>query len=121
QYASRNEDFDAAQTELDDLRDKLKKIGEVNLTAIQEYEELNQRYEFLTKQQQDLVSAMESLRKVIDRINRICNRRFRETYEAVNERFKKVFPVLFGGGEAELMLIENQENPGEPGVEIMAR
>jgi chromosome segregation protein len=61
------------------------------------------------------------LRKVIDRINRICNRRFRETYEAVNERFKKVFPVLFGGGEAELMLVENAENPGEPGIEIMAR
>jgi len=126
-YASRIEDqnlpteIDIAQTELDDLRDKLKKIGEVNLTAIQEYEELSTRYEFLTKQQQDLISAMESLRKVIDRINRICNRRFRETFEAVNERFRKVFPVLFGGGEAELILVENAENPGEPGVEIMAR
>jgi chromosome segregation protein len=120
-HASREEDFDGAQVELADLRDKLKKIGEVNLTAIQEYEELSTRYDFLTKQQQDLVNAMDSLRKVIDRINRICNRRFRETYEAVNERFKKVFPVLFGGGEADLTLVENPENPGEPGVEIMAR
>src|SRR6202012_2236802 len=74
-----------AQAHLDEFRDKLKKIGEVNLTAIQEYEELSTRYEFLTKQQQDLVNAMDSLRKVIDRINRICNRRFRDTYEAVNE------------------------------------
>jgi chromosome segregation protein len=121
QYANREENFELAQEELTDLRDKLKKIGEVNLTAIQEYEELSTRYDFLTKQQQDLISAMESLRKVIDRINRICNRRFRETYEAVNERFKKVFPVLFGGGEAELTLVENAENPGEPGIEIMAR
>ena len=111
-HAARSEDPSAAQTELDDLRDKIKKIGEVNLTAIQEYEELRTRYEFLSKQQQDLISAMDSLRKVIDRINRICNRRFRETYEAVNERFKKVFPVLFGGGQAELLLVENHENPG---------
>lgn len=120
QYAAKEGDLEQNQLALDDLRDKLKKIGEVNLTAIQEYEQLTQRYEFLTKQQQDLVSAMDSLRKVIDRINRICNRRFRETYEAVNERFKKVFPVLFGGGEAQLILIENPE-AGEPGVEIMAR
>jgi len=121
QFANREGDLIQAQTDLDDLRDKLKKIGEVNLTAIQEYEELTQRYEFLTKQQQDLLSAMDSLRKVIDRINRICNRRFRDTFEAVNERFKKVFPVLFGGGEAQLILVENADNPGEPGVEIMAR
>jgi len=124
QYAQNpagDENFHLAQEELNDLRDKLKKIGEVNLTAIQEYEELSTRYDFLSKQQQDLINAMESLRKVIDRINRICNRRFRDTYEAVNERFKKVFPVLFGGGEAELILVENPENPGEPGIEIMAR
>lgn len=120
QYAGREGNLDEAQITLDDLRDKIKKIGEVNLTAIQEYEELSQRYEFLTKQQQDLLGAMESLRKVIDRINRICHRRFRETFEAVNERFKKVFPVLFGGGEAQLMLLEDPES-GEPGVEIMAR
>ncbi|MCC6277441.1 MAG: chromosome segregation protein SMC [Oligoflexia bacterium] len=121
QYANREGDLAQAQIDLDDFRDKIKKIGEVNLTAIQEYEELTQRYEFLTQQQQDLLSAMDSLRKVIDRINRICNRRFRETFEAVNERFKKVFPVLFGGGEASLMLVETGEGDQEPGVEIMAR
>ncbi|MBK9295124.1 MAG: chromosome segregation protein SMC [Oligoflexia bacterium] len=120
QFANREGNLEEAQATLDDLRDKIKKIGEVNLTAIQEYEELSTRYEFLTKQQQDLLGAIESLRKVIDRINRICHRRFRETFEAVNERFKKVFPVLFGGGEAQLILLEDPES-GEPGVEIMAR
>jgi chromosome segregation protein len=120
-FENREGDFENAAVELEDLRDKIKKIGEVNLTAIQEYEELTSRYEFLTKQQQDLISAMDSLRKVIDRINRICNRRFRDTFEAVNERFKKVFPVLFGGGEAQLLLVETPDGAGEPGVEIMAR
>jgi chromosome segregation protein len=124
QYQNRATDEQSliqAQLELDDFREKIKKIGEVNLTAIQEYEELSKRFEFLTTQQQDLLGAMESLRKVIDRINRICHRRFRDTFEAVNERFKKVFPVLFGGGEAQLILVENPEHAGDPGVEIMAR
>jgi chromosome segregation protein len=120
-FENREGDLQLAASELEELRDKIKKIGEVNLTAIQEYEELTNRYEFLTKQQQDLLGAMDSLRKVIDRINRICNRRFRETFEAVNERFKKVFPVLFGGGEAQLILVESPDAQGEPGVEIMAR
>ncbi len=124
QYQDRAADDNSLQNaaaELEDLKDKIKKIGEVNLTAIQEFEELTKRYEFLTTQQQDLLGAMDSLRKVIDRINRICHRRFRDTFEAVNERFKKVFPVLFGGGEAQLILTESPDSHGDPGVEIMAR
>jgi len=117
---NREGDLKQAALDFEEAREKIKKIGEVNLTAIQEYEELSGRYEFLTKQQQDLNDAMESLRKVIDRINRICARRFRETFEMVNERFKQVFPVLFGGGEAYLTLIETEES-NEPGVEIIAR
>jgi chromosome segregation protein len=57
---------------------------------------------------------------VIDRINRICSRRFKETFEQVNERFTKVFPVLFGGGEARLILVEDAEND-EMGIDIVAR
>jgi chromosome segregation protein len=96
------------------------KIGEVNLSAIEEFDEISNRHEFLSKQYTDLIDAKEQLRKVIDRINRICTRRFKETYEAVNERFQKVFPVLFGGGEAKLILIEDPEK-GEMGLDIMAR
>lgn len=121
EYVARPADIPALQSELDELRDKANKIGEVNLTAIQEYEEVSKRYEFLTQQQQDLISSMESLRKVIDRINRICNRRFRDTFEMVNERFKKVFPVLFGGGEAQLNIVEDPLGEKDPGVEIMAK
>lgn len=121
QYANREGDLEKAEKELNDYKAKINRIGEVNLTAIQEYEELSDRYEFLTKQQADLVNSMESLRKVIDRINRICQRRFRDTFAAVNDRFKKVFPVLFGGGMAELILIEEADGGGDPGVEIMAR
>lgn len=119
-YAGREGDFLEADAQLKDLREKLSKIGEVNLSAIEEYEETAQRYEFLTKQHADLTEAKEQLRKVIDRINRICSKRFKETFDLVNDRFTRVFPVLFGGGEANLTLIENEEK-GEAGIEIMAR
>lgn len=119
-YADREGDFAAADSELKDLREKLGRIGEVNLSAIEEYEETAQRYEFLTKQHADLTEAKEQLRKVIDRINRICSKRFKETFDLVNDRFTRVFPVLFGGGEAWLELVEETEKT-EAGIEIIAR
>lgn len=108
------------EAEVNELKDKVKRIGEVNLAAINEYDELVERYNFLSKQYADLEEAKNHLRKVIDRINRICSRKFRDTFEQVNERFKQVFPVLFGGGEAALILIENPEED-EPGIDIMAK
>ncbi len=113
-------DLGSAETELKDLRDRLGRMGDVNLAAIEEFEETKNRYEFLTKQQTDLIEAKEQLRKVIDRINRICTRRFKETFDLVNERFTKVFPVLFGGGEARLEIHEDVEK-AELGIEIIAR
>lgn len=119
-YRNREGDVEAAETSLKELRDKVARIGDVNLSAIEEYDEVATRYEFLSKQQEDLVEAKEQLKKVIDRINRICSKRFRETFEQVNERFTKVFPVLFGGGEANLILVEDPEK-GEMGIDINAK
>jgi chromosome segregation protein len=119
-YRNREGDISLAEGEIAELREKIARIGEVNLSAIEEYDELEQRYSFLNQQHEDLINAKEQLRKVIDRINRICSRRFKETFEAVNERFTKVFPVLFGGGEARLVLIEDTEK-GEMGIDIVAK
>ncbi|MFV3410087.1 chromosome segregation protein SMC [Bdellovibrio bacteriovorus] len=119
-YVNREGDFLEADAQLKDLREKLAKIGEVNLSAIEEYEETAQRYEFLTKQHADLTEAKDQLRKVIERINKICSKRFKETFELVNDRFTRVFPVLFGGGEAWLELVEETEK-NEAGIEIIAR
>ncbi len=119
-HLSKEGDPSQAESQLKELRDKLGKIGEVNLSAIEEYEETAKRYEFLVQQQADLNEAKEQLRKVIDRINRICSKRFKETFDLVNDRFQRVFPVLFGGGEARLELIEDVEK-GEMGIEIIAK
>ncbi len=119
-YRDREGDVAEAEASLKDLREKVARIGDVNLSAIEEYDEVAKRYEFLSKQQNDLVEAKEQLKKVIDRINRICSKRFKETFEQVNERFTKVFPVLFGGGEANLILVEDPEK-GEMGIDIVAK
>lgn len=119
-YADREGDTKEAEVSLKDLREKIGRIGDVNLSAIEEYDDVAKRYEFLSKQQTELIEAKEQLKKVIDRINRICSKRFKETFEQVNERFTKVFPVLFGGGEAQLILSEDAEK-GEMGIDIIAK
>lgn len=119
-YANREGNHETADADLKDLRDKLAKIGEVNLSAINEFSETQERYTFLTQQHQDLTEAKEQLRKVIDRINKICSKRFKETFDLVNDRFQKVFPVLFGGGEAMLQLVEDADK-GDMGIEIIAK
>jgi chromosome segregation protein len=120
QFATVEVDFPALEAEVTEMKTKLGKIGEVNLSSIEEYEDLVKRHQFLDQQFKDLNEAKEQLKKVIDRINRICSKRFKETFEQVNERFKQVFPVLFGGGEARLILIEDPEN-GEMGIDIVSR
>ncbi len=119
-FEGREGDLFQAEKDLKDLKEKISKIGEVNLSAIEEYEETSKRYEFLTQQQNDLQEAKEQLRRVIERINKICSKRFKETFDLVNERFMKVFPVLFGGGEARLELHEDPESQ-EMGIEIIAK
>ncbi len=119
-YADREGDLEQAEKQIHELKEKLSRMGDVNLSAIQEYDDVAKRYEFLSKQESDLIEAKELLKKVIDKINRICSKRFKETFEQVNERFTKVFPVLFGGGEARLILIEDVEK-GEMGIDIEAK
>lgn len=119
-FDGREGDPYAAEGELKELKEKIGRIGEVNLSAIEEYEEVSKRYEFLVQQQNDLQEAKEQLRRVIERINKICSKKFKETFDMVNERFMKVFPVLFGGGEARLELHEDPESQ-EMGIEIIAK
>ena len=91
------------------------RIGEVNLLAINDYEKLKERYEFIKAQEQDLLCSIDSLNNAIRRINRISKRRFLSTFRKVDERLKEVFPILFNGGKARLRLID-ESLPLETGV-----
>ncbi|MFW5957905.1 MAG: chromosome segregation protein SMC [Desulfosalsimonas sp.] len=100
------------------LRQKIDDMGEVNLGAIEAYEDQKSRYDFLAGHRDDLVKAIEDLENVIKRINRITKRLFTETFEAINEKFSELFPKLFNGGAAWLELTM-PDNPLETGVELM--
>ena len=105
---------------LAELKSALEGFGEVNLMAIEEYQELKQRHDFLSEQQADLHQALDTLRKVILRINRTTTKRFLETFHLVNEKFKEVFSRLFKGGQASLILLEEQD-PATTGIDIIAQ
>ena len=105
---------------LAELKIALEGFGEVNLMAIEEYQELTQRHDFLSEQQADLHQALDSLKKAILRINRTTTKRFLETFHLVNEKFKEVFLRLFRGGQASLILLDEQD-PSTTGIDILAQ
>lgn len=106
------------ESKLARLRDRINRIGEVNLAAISEYEALEERYRFLTEQRDDLVEAIEALNRVIRKINRTSLRQFIRTFKAVNEKLQLVFPRLFEGGAARLELTDPRR-PLESGVSYL--
>jgi chromosome segregation protein len=106
------------ETELIRLRAKIVKIGDVNLEAISEYEALKTRFDFLETQRQDLNQAIDDLHKLIHKINRVTQERFMETFNAINEKIQEIFPRLFEGGTAQLILTDPNK-PLETGVEFM--
>jgi chromosome segregation protein len=106
------------EADLSRSKEKISKIIDVNLAAIKEYEQLKDRFEFLETQRDDLLKAIEDLHKVIKKINKITQQRFMDTFTQINQKLGEVFPRLFDGGEAKLVLIEPSK-PLESGVEFM--
>ncbi len=103
---------------LEKTRKQISAITDVNLGAIKEYEQLKERFDFLNEQREDLEKALADLDRVIKKINRITQERFMKTFEAVNEKIKDVFPRLFTGGTAKLVLTDPND-PLESGVEFL--
>jgi chromosome segregation protein len=92
----------------------------VNLTAIDDYRQLEERYQFLVNQQDDLRQSLDGLQTAISKINRTTRKRFRETFDLVNGKFQELFPQLFRGGHAELRLTD-EEDLLETGIDIVAQ
>jgi chromosome segregation protein len=113
-------DMQAAKAEMQSQREKIAKMGPVNLVAIQEFDEMRERFDFLTKQEQDLSQAKDDLHKAILKINRTTRELFTETFERIQKHFTEYFRLLFGGGNAELVLLD-ENDVLESGIEIVAR
>jgi len=128
-FAGADLEVEAAKTELEELRLKLAELGPANLGALEEYQALCQRYEFLTTQAEDLTRSVTSLRQAIGEINKTIEALFNATLEAVNQQFDHFWRLLIGGGSAQLKLVEPVEPDGdavsrpddEPGVEMLVR
>ena len=115
-----NTNWEETKNQIEVFRIKLEKLGTVNLVAIDEHKELQERYSFLTQQEEDLLGAKESLHKAIIKINHTTKKLFIEAFQKIQVEFKSYFRMLFGGGHAELLLMDESDIL-ESGIEIVAR
>jgi chromosome segregation protein len=108
--------------EVERLREKIRRLGEVNVMAIEEYEELKKRFDHLLTEKSDLELSIENLQEAIEHINKTSEDRFKKAFDAISDRFQRLFPIIFGGGSAYLSLIypEGSQDILEAGVDIMA-
>ncbi|MCS7024134.1 MAG: chromosome segregation protein SMC [Bryobacteraceae bacterium] len=102
-----------------EVRGKIDNLGPVNPNALAEFEEAQQRYDFLNAQRQDLLDSIRDTEKAIEEIDTESRKRFSEAFEAINRNFRELFQTLFQGGVGEMRLTD-PENPAESGIDIMA-
>ncbi|WCJ60428.1 chromosome segregation protein SMC [Fontisphaera persica] len=113
-------DWKAVAEQVAALQQRIEEMGPVNLVAIEEYEETEQRYKFLSAQHEDLVAAKAQLVEVIQRINSQTREMFTETFNKIRDNFQNMFVEIFGGGKADLRLVD-EGDVLESGIEIVAR
>ena len=104
---------------VDKCKAEIKKLGDVNVGAIEEYERVSKRYEFLTAQKSDLEKAEDTILEIIKELDGIMKEKFLETFDVIKVKFKEVFKKLFSGGDAELKLT-NPEDVLTTGIDIKA-
>ena len=113
-------DLPAMKKEISSLKDQIKKLGDVNVNAIEDYKNLMERYTFLKTQHDDLVEAEKTLENIIEELDTAMRKQFREKFAEINSEFDKVFKELFGGGKGTLELMED-EDILEAGIRIIAQ
>jgi chromosome segregation protein len=114
-------DWDFVESVIDELKQKLDSMGPVNIEAIEEFESLQERYDFLNKEHNDLTSSKESLHKVINKINRETKTRFADTFEEIRKNFSNVFKELFGESARANLIMLDESDPLESGIDIIAK
>ena len=108
----------AAEQGADDIRQRIEGLGAVNAAAMEEFQEAQQRQEFLSVQRQDLLDSIRDTEKAIQEIDQVSRQKFAEAFEAINGNFRGMFQTLFGGGTGEMRLTD-QENLAESGIDIV--
>lgn len=109
------------QEKADKMKKRLENLGEVNPTAIEAFQEMKKRYEFILEQKNDLVGAKDSLLQTIQEVEATANQQFLDTFNKVRENFQRVFKSLFTEEDTADMILENPENLAETGIDIVAK
>ena len=109
-----------AEEAIAELREKIERMGPVNMMAIEQSKELEERHGFLTTQQKDLVDSIAQTNQAISKIDETTHARFREAFSAINQNFQTMFSTLFGGGKAGIILLD-ESDPLESGIDIVAQ
>ncbi len=113
-------DLSAMKKEISELKDQIKKLGNVNVNAIEDYKNLMERYTFMKTQHDDLIEAEATLEGIIQELDTAMRKQFTEKFAEINREFDKVFKELFGGGKGTLELME-EEDILEAGIRIIAQ
>ena len=108
-----------AEQKYQDLRGRIEALGPVNAQALEEFDEAQQRYDFLNAQRQDLLDSIRDIERTIKDIDAESRKRFTEAFEAININFREMFKTLFGGGIGEMRL-NDEDNASESGIDIVA-
>lgn len=119
-YKPDEQDWTQVESEIAELRQKMERLGNVNLDAINELDEIEERHRFMAAQRDDLTESGRQLSQLIERLNEESKARFLATFEAVREHFRALFRKLFGGGRADIVL-EDPEQALDCGIEIVAQ
>ncbi|MBS1856325.1 MAG: chromosome segregation protein SMC [Acidobacteria bacterium] len=107
-----------AEQAANEVRTRIENLGPVNAAAMEEYQEAQQRHDFLSVQRQDLIDSIRDTEKAIQEIDQVSRQKFAEAFEAINTNFKLAFTTLFGGGTGEMRLTD-QENIADSGIDIV--
>ncbi|HZZ74970.1 MAG TPA: chromosome segregation protein SMC, partial [Puia sp.] len=109
------------QEKADRMKKRLENLGEVNPTAVEAFQEMKRRYDFIVEQKNDLVNAKDTLLQTIQEVETTANQQFLETFGKVRENFQKVFKALFTEEDTADLVLENPENLAETGIDIVAK
>jgi chromosome segregation protein len=109
------------QEKSDRMKKRMENLGEVNPTAIEAFQEMKKRYEFILEQKNDLVTAKDSLLQTIQEVEATANQQFLDTFNRVRDNFQKVFKALFTEDDTADLILENPENLAETGIDIVAK
>ncbi len=121
-YQDTSVDWEKVREEIAELRGKIDRLGNVNLDAIQEQQDLEQRHTFLSTQVEDLNSSKGQLQQLINRLNKVSREKFIETFELVRGHFQQIFRKLFGGGKADIILEAGPDiDVLDAGIEVIAK